>query len=171
LSNAKIAQELAFTTNQVDEHRRGVKKPSAVFIAKFCQRYGYNSAWVLTGNGEKYTMPSEPATNPEVKEPISPYGIEAEHIDLIPNFLNKSLAKEVNEDLICIERMDAAAFKEIASYIKGVAKGIKMASGPRNQSGWEGTEKDERGRIDEDPRTGGSAGQTEGKTGTGGSRG
>lgn len=54
--------------------------------------------------------------------------IEIEHSDIIQQFKDKALAKDINKDLLDLERVDPEAFKKVGSYIKGMVEGIKMVA-------------------------------------------
>jgi transcriptional regulator with XRE-family HTH domain len=53
--------------------------------------------------------------------------IESEHFAILKQFKDKSAAKNINADLLELERMDPLAFQETAAYIRGMVKGLKKA--------------------------------------------
>jgi transcriptional regulator with XRE-family HTH domain len=53
--------------------------------------------------------------------------IDIELFNIIKQFQNKPLERDVNEALLTIERFSSERFKDISLDIIGVAKGIKMA--------------------------------------------
>jgi hypothetical protein len=65
--------------------------------------------------------------NNEDSDTISTNIVEMDHADLIRDFKDKQFAKEINIDLIKIERIDPEKFRETGFYIKGVANGLRTS--------------------------------------------
>ena len=66
-----------------------------------------------------------------VSEPDYPYAnrMELKHTDIIRKFKDKPLAKEIDRDLLELEKISPVAFRQVSTYIKGVVEGLKMAGG------------------------------------------
>lgn len=79
--------------------------------------------WLLIGQGEPYLNVSMEIGEPD-PDSISNNVIEMDHETIIKQFTDKQLAREIDLELVKIERLDKTQFREIGAYIKGVAKGL-----------------------------------------------
>ncbi len=60
--------------------------------------------------------------------------IDIDHDNIIRQFIDKSFARDINLGLVKIERMNPSQYREIGAYIKGIAKGLEIASKPTFKS-------------------------------------
>ncbi|MBW2672674.1 MAG: helix-turn-helix transcriptional regulator [Deltaproteobacteria bacterium] len=98
------------------------RMPNAESLIRICETYNVSITWILTGKGCKYL--NEVVTPKDKTSEI----IEIQHGNLIRKFRDKERAKNINLNLVTIERLNPNAFKEIDIYIKGVVSGLEFAT-------------------------------------------
>lgn len=79
--------------------------------------------WLLIGQGEPYLDVSKEICEPNL-DYISNNAVEMDHETIIKHFTDKQLSREIDLELVKIERLDQVQFREICAYIKGVSKGL-----------------------------------------------
>jgi len=90
-------------------------------IIDFCDNFNVNLDWLLTGNGEKFRT-KKVDTPIDSKKVVD---IDAHHDEIIRGFEDKETAREMNLDLLTIEKLNKTVFRETGTYIKGVANTLK----------------------------------------------
>jgi len=132
-----FAKKAGITPSTFQNYLNG-RMPSSESLINICETYGVSATWILTGRGLKYI---DVITEDSVEFSNL---IEIQHCNLIKEFKDKERAKNINSNLISIEKLNPSALKELDIYIKGVANGLKIAdnstggaqageaSGPKN---------------------------------------
>jgi len=112
-ANKDVAE--LFGISAPDFSRRKKQGTLLPLIVEWGINNNVNLDWLLAGK----------ELEPPEKLPSTPNIIELEHSDLIKDFKDKRFAKEINVDLLEIERIDPAKFRETGFYVKGVASTLK----------------------------------------------
>lgn len=100
--------------------------PHAEQLIRIRECYDVNINWLLTGEGEIYTEKLQ-ATDFHKKLEATNNTIDFQHMDLVRNFKDKALAKQINSNLIEIEKLSPEALKTLAAKIDGVLMGLQMS--------------------------------------------
>ncbi len=103
--------------------------PNAEHLFHISEIFGISLDWLITGDGEVYKKDILAVCPDELYEGAQETNIiDIEHSDIIKQFHNKSLARDINKDLVDLERMNGEALKKVGIYIKGVVEGIRLSS-------------------------------------------
>lgn len=131
-SDGEIAKKFGVYRQTISQARKKGEVPHKWFF-QTNSLTGCSIDWLK--NGDSHTEGGannnlESSTQSTVCEPDANHGnaIEIEHSKIIKHFKDKALAKEINKDLIDLEAINPEAFKEVGSYIKGMVKGLKLAT-------------------------------------------
>jgi len=101
------------------------KMPVAEHLIRIHETYGVSIDWLLTGSGDP-SLDSSEADRGVVR--CSTNVVELDHADIISRFRDKPFARDLNFDLVELENLNDDAYRKVASYIKGILDGIRMAS-------------------------------------------
>lgn len=103
------------------------RAPNSDTLSAICETYNVNANWLLTGKGE-ILLQDEPIDHEEDNaiNMIDRDQVVLEHIEIVKKFEDKERAKNINKNLITIERESRKAFLKIETYIEGVANGISI---------------------------------------------
>lgn len=125
LSQLELATKIGASKNTIQRYESG-ELPKGNYLIAIADVLECSIDWLLRGDDYKdeYNKNSTIESKPRH---INVIGIE--HSDLIKCFKDKDFAKEINQDLLDLERIDPDAFKKVGGYIKGVVDGLKLASG------------------------------------------
>ena len=127
LTQQALAAVLGTSASYVSDIEKGKKMPGSEFLITLKRNLGLNIDWLLAGEGHPYVKEDQDAMIQDGAISLQ-QKIEAKHMALVKGFLDKEMAVEINEDLLTIEKGSAAAFRETAVYIKGVASTVKTVA-------------------------------------------
>lgn len=122
---AKLAKAIGKSGSFINEVKRG-KPVNALHLKAIGLVYGYEKAIQLLSiddNCEERTNKHGVSASEETeskKEGV----IVIDHSDLVKELESQDMVKEINENLIKIEKKNKQAFRDIYSYIQGVANGL-----------------------------------------------
>ena len=112
-----FAKHAGIPTSTFQNYIKG-RVPHLDHILRIRETYNVNIDWLLTGEGNIFVSDSN---NDVGSDKI----IELEFIDVVKGFKNKHTAKEFNEILKRIEKIDERKFFEALGYIKNELKNIE----------------------------------------------
>jgi len=116
-----FAEKCGVSEAQIHKYKRGEQEPGMRFFAAMKDKYPWvNIDWLITGHGEP--------TIDAIRENGHGNVIDIQHAEIIKDFDDKPTAKEMNMDLLVIEKTSKAAFREMGIYIKGAANAFRAAS-------------------------------------------
>lgn len=126
LSQKDLAERIGVSTNTIQSWERDTF-PKGDALILLSEQLKCSIDWLLTGRSGGQISDHE---NPEKEDLDYEQGnmIVLQHIDLIKKFKDRESAKSANNELLNIERMNEMAFREVVSYIKGIANGLKLAT-------------------------------------------
>lgn len=145
LLQTDAARLIGISYSSLQNHESGCM-PSQMNIQRYSRFYECDKNWLITGIGVPFgdnhdnRMPIKPAITheqtPQVYKAQNASNIvEFQHIELVKNFKDKERAKAINSALLELENLSPEAFEEIESYIKGMVRGLQLATGQSKQKG------------------------------------
>lgn len=129
ISQQKLADNIGISVNRIKAIEAGkynITSELAIKLESFCH---FNFKWIMTGLGGPYDGTSRyqaihlDDSCMKEKEKDSLYNgtaVELDHIDIVRRFKNKRSARDINRDLLELERINPKAFEKACSYIKGM---------------------------------------------------
>jgi transcriptional regulator with XRE-family HTH domain len=121
LSNVKMGSLFGVDKNTIDSYRNKRSVPNIEFMGEFCKKFSVNPSWLLFGQGGKYILD-------EYNSASKPNNVVGLHQDVVTRFNNKELAKDINEDLLDIERLSPPVFDDTGKKIKIIADTLRTAA-------------------------------------------
>ena len=160
LTVAEFAKKVGLTKGNISNLENHKYEPSFKVIVQIYKHFGISPDWLLTGDGEP--QKSEGGGNKE--QGTTQRVIEMDHADIIRRFQDKSYARDLNLDLVDLERLSPEAYRKVGAYIKGVVDGVRMAAGQGSM--YDGPDR----RSGERRQRDGPVGDTPGERRSGGDR-
>ena len=112
-TQAQIAKELKVGLSRYQRYERGQRDiPASVLVSMV--NLGIDPTWLLTGSSV------EPP-----KKIVGYDDVVEQNFDIVRQFKNHEDAKEINQDLLILERLSEKDFFKAAAYIKGLLDGCK----------------------------------------------
>lgn len=129
LTQREFAQRLEVSLGAVQHWEIDGQVPRGEVLLRMRKQFNVDVNWLLTGEGEPYIAPDTPTPYEPKAEGgvVSSNVVVYQHVEIVKQFKDIELAKAANSDLLAIERLNPAAFREVAAYIKGIANGLKLA--------------------------------------------
>lgn len=144
-SQKEMAKSLDIATSTYQYYERGERDIPATVLKKIT-RFGVTLEWLIFGeetissqNQQDFIQEENFVNNSKVVNYDSV--IEAEHMQLIKQFRNKELAKDLNFDLLKLEKADPGCLREIKGYLSRMIDDLSYSS--RNEDGNGGGDKEE----------------------------
>ncbi len=131
-----VADAINISINAFSNRKRSGSVPYPEFV-HLAQEKNVSLDWLISGKGPKFISNgfNEPIYKDKVQEKhhenkkLAKNNIIAiDHCDLVKKFEDQARAKQINENLLAIERHNKQAFRDIDIYIKGIANGLKYSS-------------------------------------------
>lgn len=130
-----FAKKCGVSEKQLYIYLKGTSEPSMRFFMGMKKQYPWvNIDWLVTGVGSQNIgrIDGDLSKNPRAEENGKENIVELKHADVIRNFKDKANALTLNMDLVDIEALNPTAYKEVSTYIKGVAYGVRVSQDRRH---------------------------------------
>ena len=133
LTQEQLAVSIGLNRANITDMEKGRTRLQKVHAYALEHIHGINAAWLLREEGDMFV--ENPTKNEKPTETVVPLGnsVVRDHQQLVTKFKDSQRAKIINEDLLAIERLSAAAWERTASYIRGVADTLRVVGSDIDQ--------------------------------------
>ena len=126
LTQQQVADAVGTAVSYISEIERDLKTPGSKILVSLKHVFNVSIDWILTGeespNRENHISDSDSQAQPANI-------IESGHFAIVKRFVDKSYARDLNLNLVELERMSPVAYRKVGAYIKGVTDGVRIAAG------------------------------------------
>lgn len=135
LTQGMLSKRTKISLRALQSYEQDASKISVDRTQKIASACGVNVTWLLTGEGEPFITRYEhpDAQKSEANESSLPFEskaiqhnsiLDAEHLELIKQFKDKKLIKELNHALLRLEQIDPGSLREIRGYLRRMIEDV-----------------------------------------------
>jgi hypothetical protein len=120
-----FAERCGTSEKQLYIYLKGASEPGMKFFRNMKEQYSkFNIEWLISGEGE-------PILKESPKDVPQGNVIDSKHADVIKRFIDKPYARELNMNLVELERLCPDGYLKVGTFVKGMLEGVQsMAAEP-----------------------------------------
>lgn len=144
LSQRKFAEKLGIAYRSLQTYEKNATSLTIAMAEKIASLCGISPSWLLTGEGdmaakEKQTWNVNDVT-PAYTTAETVNFTDLTHAELVKEFKQKELAKEINRLIVEIEKVDPEELTELKEYLE-----FKLMKRTESKPDWNGSDRRKKG--------------------------